>query len=155
MTKREIRVLVLVVFVTFCFFVSGSFAQRKGVRWKGSGGWGAGAAYNRVYDPKTVETMSGKVGDIDIFTPMARMDNGVKFILKTEKEEVSVHLGPMWYVLQQDIDINPNDEVEVIGSRVSFGGESTIIAAQVKKGEKILKLRDENGSPFWCALRSP
>ena len=39
-----------------------SFAQKgPGMMWRGSGGWGPGSPYNRMYDPKTVETMTGEV----------------------------------------------------------------------------------------------
>ena len=34
-----------------------SYAQpRPGMMWRGSGGWGLGTPYNRMYDPKVVET---------------------------------------------------------------------------------------------------
>lgn len=38
--------------------------------WKGSEGWGMGSPYNRMYNPKTVVTMSGEVINVDKITPM-------------------------------------------------------------------------------------
>jgi hypothetical protein len=73
--------------------------------------------------------------------------------VKTEKETVSVHLGPSWYLENQDVKIAAKDKVEVKGSRITFGGKATIIAAEVKKGDDILKLRDESGFPMWTAWR--
>ena len=38
-----------------------SYAQpRGGMMWRGSGGWGPGSQYNRMYDPKAVETIPEK-----------------------------------------------------------------------------------------------
>jgi hypothetical protein len=44
--------------------------------------------------------------------------------------------------------------VEVKGSRITFEGKPAIIAAEIKKGEETLKLRDENGFPVWSGWRS-
>jgi hypothetical protein len=47
------------------------------MKWRGSGGWGPGAQYNRMYDPKTVETITGEVVSIDKITPSKGMHYGV------------------------------------------------------------------------------
>ena len=45
--------------------------------------------------------------------------------------------------------IETNDTITVTGSRVTIDGKPAIIAAQVKKENEVLKLRDENGIPAW------
>ena len=102
----------------------------------------------RNYDPKTVETIQGNVVSVEK-TPSKGRSYGVHLTLQTEKETISVHLGPGWYVEKQTPRIEPNDTVTITGSRVTVGGKRAIIAAQVKKGKDILKLRDENGIPMW------
>jgi hypothetical protein len=47
------------------------------------------------------------------------------------------------------VRIEVNDTIVINGSRVTIDGNPAIIAAQVKKGNEILKLRDENGIPAW------
>jgi hypothetical protein len=37
----------------------------------------------------------------------------------------------------------------VRGSRITFEGKPAIIAAQVKKGDRSLTLRDDSGVPAW------
>jgi hypothetical protein len=74
-------------------------------------------------------------------------------MLKTEDETISVHLGPGWYIENQDVKIQPKDKLEVKGSRVTFEGKPVIIAAEVKKGDEVLKLRDKNGFPLWSGWR--
>jgi hypothetical protein len=130
-----------------------SYSQPAGPRWRGSGGWGPGTSYSKMYDPKTVETITGQVVKVDRITPLKPMSAGVHMIVQTDKEQISVHLGPGFYVENQDVKIEPKDKVEVKGSRVTFGGKPAIIAAEVKKGDEVLKLRDDNGFPMWSGWR--
>jgi hypothetical protein len=130
-----------------------SYSQPGGVRWRGSGGWGPGTPYSKMYDPKSVETVAGQVVTLDKITPLKTMSAGVHMTLKTDKEQISVHLGPSFYLENQDVKIEPKDKVEVKGSRVTFQGKPAIIAAEVKKGDEVLKLRDENGFPMWSGWR--
>jgi hypothetical protein len=116
-------------------------------------GGGAGSQYNRLYNTNTVETVSGEVIAVNHITSTNGMSYGVHLELKTDKETVSVHLGPGWFIENQDITIEPKDKVEIKGSRVTFDGKPAIIAAEVKKGDEVLKLRDQNGIPFWAGWR--
>ena len=131
-----------------------AFAQRgPAMMWRGSGGWGPGTPYNKMYDPKTVEIISGEIVDVDRITPNKGMAGGVRMNVKTEKETVSVHLGPAWYIENQDVKLQAKDKVEVKGSRITFGGKPAIIATEVKKGDEVLKLRDDSGFPLWSGWR--
>ena len=125
----------------------------QGMKWRGSGGWGPGSAYGRMYDPKTVETVTGEVVKVDRITPMRGMSGGVHLVVKTDKGDVSVHLGPQWYLENQDVKIEPKDKVEIKGSRVTMQGQPALIAAEVKKGDEVLKLRDDAGIPLWAGWR--
>ena len=140
--------------LAFCLVSSDSFAQRgPGMMWRGSGGWGPGTQYNRMYDPKTVETISGEITVVDRITPAKGMSGGVHMNVKTDKETISVHLGPGFYIENQDVKLQAKDKVDVKGSRITFDGKPAIIAAEVKKGDEVLKLRDDAGFPAWIAWR--
>ena len=129
-----------------------SLAQR-GMKWRGSGGWGIGSTYSRLYDLKTVETVTGQVIAVDRITPAKEMSYGIHLMLKTDKENISIHLGPGWYLENQDVKVEMKDKIEIKGSRITFEGKPAIIAAEVKKGDELLKLRDENGLPIWSGWR--
>jgi hypothetical protein len=58
-------------------------------------------------------------------------------------------LGPGWFVEQAGVAIVALDKIEVKGSRIIFQGKPSIIAAEVKKGDQVLKLRNEKGAPLW------
>lgn len=112
-----------------------------------------GTPYQRMYDPATVEAVSGTVESVDTVKPMRGMNYGVHLTLKTDRETLSVHLGPAWYIGRLDTKIQKGDVVEVKGSRVTVMGRPAIIAAEVKKGDALLKLRDEGGFPAWAGWR--
>lgn len=148
---NKITTLLAVAALLGLLSVPEAFGQR-GPR-GGGGGWGLASQYNRLYDPKTVETVKGEVLTVEHITPIQGMGYGVHVRLKTEKETLSVHLGPGWFIENQDLTIEPKDKVEIKGSRVTFDGKPAIIAAEVKKGDSVLKLRDENGIPVWAGWR--
>jgi len=148
---RTKKLIGLIVILSMVLSSSLAFAAWKGFR--GSGGWGIGTAYQRMYNPATVEIISGTVGSVDAITPMKGMYSGVHVMLKTEKETISVHLGPSWYIERLDTKIEKGDKIEVKGSRVTFAGKPAIIAAEVKKGDNVLVLRDSAGIPAWSGWR--
>ena len=151
--KRTGWIIMITVFAVI-FSVANSFAQQgPETMWRGSGGWGQGSQYNKMYDPKAVETVSGEVTNVDRITPAKGMSGGLHMSVKTDKETISVHLGPSWYLENQDVKIEAKDKVEVKGARTTFAGKPAIIAAEVKKGDEVLKLRDDNGFPVWSGWR--
>lgn len=148
---KRIKIFLVAISVVTFFLAAESFA-RKGMS-KGSGGWGPGTNYSKMYDPTTVETIRGEVVGVEQITPMKGMSYGVHLMVKTDKETIPVHLGPGWFIENQDIDIGPQDQVEVKGSRITFDGKPTLIAREVKKGEETLTLRNEEGFPVWSGAR--
>jgi hypothetical protein len=145
-------VTAMIILGTAGVLVAGE-AGAQGVSWRGGGGWGPGGQYGRMYDPKTVETVSGEVAGVQQMAPMKGMGPGVHLTLKTEKGTVDVHLGPAWYIERQDVKIAAGDKIEVKGSRITFDGKPAIIAAEVRKGDGVLVLRDANGVPMWAGWR--
>ena len=151
---KRMSLIFAIAMVGFFAFAALSLAQpRGGMMWRGSGGWGPGSQYNKMYDPKAVETISGEVTTVDRITPVKGMSGGVHMNVKTDKETISVQLGPSWYLENQDVKIAPKDKVEVKGARATFGGKPAMIAAEVKKGDEVLKLRDDSGFPVWSGWR--
>jgi hypothetical protein len=133
--------LVLLIFLT----VAVGGAQAQGNQ---PDVWGKKGQYGRMYDPRTAETLSGEVAAVNKFNPAGRSE-GVRFTLKTDKGPIEVILGPAWYFEKQNFSIEAQDKVTVTGSRVVVEGKPAIIAAEVTKGGKTLKLRDASGMPLW------
>lgn len=134
------------------FTGSESQAQHE-IVWKGGGEWGPRAPYAKMYDVQTIETIAGEVLAVERITPMIVMSYGVHIVLQTDTDTISVHLGPGWFIENQDVKIAPRDKIEIQGSRITFEGKPAIIAAEVKKGDDVLMLRDAGGYPVWSGWR--
>lgn len=119
---------------------------------QGQGGQGLGMG--RLYDPKTVEVLTGEVAKLHTAaSPMAGVANRLTLDLKTEKETVAVYLGPEDYFKAQNFPLAPGDKIEVKGSRVTMSGQPVIIPNYIKKGDKTLNLWDAQGVPPWARSR--
>jgi hypothetical protein len=79
--------------------------------------------------------------------------SGTRIILKTEKENLEVHVGPTAFVTQSGFTFAKGDQVEVVGSRVRFGDAEVLLAREVQKEGKTLVVRDANGVPKWSRAR--
>jgi len=146
---RKFGVFSQVVCILSLLLVNASWAQ------PGMGqGSGPRVHYGTLWDGKTVATMKGEVVSVDKYVPgRGGTTYGLRLTLKTDKETLPVILGPVWYIEQQHFAIAPKDQVEVKGSQLSIQGQPTLIAQEIKKGDKILKMRDDKGSPLWGGPR--
>jgi hypothetical protein len=82
------------------------------------------------------------------------MSNGIHLVMKTDqKETISVHLGPEWFLDNQDVQIAKGDAITVNGSKVTYENKPAIIAKTIEKGDSVLELRDDNGFPKWNGWR--
>ena len=123
-----------------------------------------------MYDPSTIETMRGEVVSVDsvkMSESMMKMMGmakgkslmgtayGVHISVKADKETIPVHLGPAWFVANQDTKILVNDTIEVHGSRITYEEKPALCAAEAKKGANVLNLRNEDGTPLWSGKDMP
>lgn len=149
--KQSINVLTI-SFIFISLIASNLFAQRGGMNKRGVG-WGMGSQYNKMYNVNAVETITGEVISIDKITPVKGMSYGIHLLVKTGKETISVHLGPSWFMDRQKLKITLKDKVTIKGSLITFDGKPAIIAAEIKKGNSTLQLRNYNGYPLWSRSR--
>ena len=136
---RRIRVAVVAISILTLTLAGSVFAQQ---------GMGRKGGKSRFYNPQTVETIKGQV--VSVKNIKRRRYQGVHLTVKTDKETITVSLGPKKYLDQQKVTFAPNDTLEITGSRITLGGKPAIIAATVKKGNQVLTLRDANGIPAWA-----
>ena len=106
---------------------------------------------SKLYNPRAVVTLAGKVTAINRrAAKKAGRPERVIMVLQTDQGAVKVHLGPGDYLDQQALKLAPGDQVEVKGIKVNRLKAPTFIAGEVRKGEQVLKLRDEaTGRPLW------
>jgi len=66
---------------------------------------------------------------------------------------IPVQLGPAWYIERLDAPIEIGDHIEILGAKAFAEGLPAVIAAEVRKGERVLVLRDATGIPVWAGWR--
>jgi hypothetical protein len=141
---------IAVAAIALVLFGAGQSTAETWKGWRGSRNWGVHSLYQKLYKASDVVMISGEVIDVTKQVPMKGMYFGVFLLVKTDKETLSVHLGPSWYIERLDYPILPGDTVEVKGARILFNSKPAVIAAEVRKGGKILILRDGAGIPVWA-----
>lgn len=121
---------------------------------RGSGGWGTDSPYGRLYDPAREQTISGQVQRVETAAPAQDMAPGTQIMLQTDDgNTVRVLVGPEWYVSRQDVEMQENSRVQVLGSMADLNGQSVFVAREVQLGGQRLVLRDAQGTPMWSSLR--
>jgi hypothetical protein len=137
--------ILLSMFLLVGVFVAGALAQPQG-KSPTSEGWPMG----RMYDPKTVEKLDGKIESLEQVTA-GKMDIPARVLLKlkTSKETVTVYLGPEWYLEKQEVKLSPGDYIQVRGSRITLDNKPVILPNEVIKNSKVMQFWDEQGRPRW------
>ena len=107
----------------------------------------------QLYNPQTVTTVQGQVEDLGSYGMQGwRVTPGMAIqglVLKTGKGNLTVNLGPPWYVRKQGFTLQKGDTLEVTGSKVTKDEKTVLLAAEVKKNDQTLKVRDEKGVPLF------
>jgi hypothetical protein len=106
---------------------------------------------SRLYNPQAVETLTGTVVAVNRHASRrAGRPDRVSLVLQTNQGAITVHLGPADYLGQQGVKLAVGDQVEVRGVKVSRLKKPTVIAGEVKKGDQVVRLRDDaTGRPLW------
>jgi hypothetical protein len=118
---------------------------------KETGGWEEGSPYNKLYDPKEIDSFKGYVKSISEKIPMPGMTPAVVLLIKEGEDIHVVHVCPAWYRNGKDVGIRKGDKVKVKGCWTEIGNEDIFLASKIKKGDYFeFKVRlTKNGKPFW------
>jgi len=146
MTAEGKRTAVLLA-VVFTVVGSTALAQQR---------MGPGKGMPR-YDPATEITLKGTVEEVkEVECPMClRPMTGTHLLVKAESGTQEVHLGPSRFLAGQEVAFEKGDVIEVTGSRVKSSGGVALLAREVKKGDRVLTLRNVEGVPQWSRGRRP
>ena len=70
-------------------------------------------------------------------------------MLRTDYGVLDAHLGPSLFLKQHDFIPLKGDELEVTGSKFAGDLPVILIVKELKKGRRLLELRDRSGQPLW------
>ena len=90
--------------------------------------------------PAVPETITGSVMDVYQTASKRGQGTGLHLRLKTDEGMLDVHLGPEWYLEQQDFRIEPGDSLEITGDRFRKDGMPALIAFDDEAGRPSLEL---------------
>ena len=143
---KKVRVLFFLVAVT----PVGAWPVLSQVAPAPAPSWGYGWGSGRIFNPATVTTIEGQVSGVDLVPAASGFGYaGIHLTLQTSEGAVPVHVGPDWYLRGQPVTFAAGDQLAVTGSRVALGGQSVLVASEVRRGDQVLRLRNEYGVPAW------
>lgn len=105
------------------------------------------------YDPANEVSIHGTVDEV--LTVQPRYLPGIHLRVKTDGKLFEVRLGPSWFLEQQHFAFSKGDQIDVTDAATPDKNGQVVIAREVKRGDRILVLRDPKGYPAWSrgALR--
>lgn len=115
--------------------VAAAMAQR--------GGMGPGPGFK--YDASTETKLTGSIEQINTVDAMCH--TGTHVVLKTNKGNVEIALGPSQFLADQKLELKKGETADVVGAKATTG--AMFIARQITSGGKTVTLRDEKGIPAW------
>ncbi len=106
-----------------------------------------------MYNPQTEVTVKGEVMEVGTSPgqgPGAVQGMGYRSVtLKTAQGDMSVHLGPDWYMDEQQPAVAKGETLEVVGAKTTLDGKTVILAREVTMKGKKMMLRNNQGIPVW------
>jgi len=103
----------------------------------------------QYYDPSREVTLIGTVVKFDAASSIPPL--GAHVLLQTSSGQVDVHLGKASILKTSQLELNPGDNVRIIGETIAVGSGTTFAARIVQKGMQAVAVR----SPRGFVLKSP
>jgi hypothetical protein len=148
--RRPILAAMLALSYVIVFVLTVSAQQGTGHMGGSRGQRGGGQP---IYDPSKAETVSGQVIAVKDIEVKSGKITGVSLELNTGSQTLHVYLGPHIYVDFEHIKIVAGDMVDIKGVRSVVSGQDVFLAGEVRRGNEVLKLRNEDGVPLWVSTR--
>jgi hypothetical protein len=114
-----------------------------------------------TWSPSSIDTVTGEIVGISTMGgmmggTMGGMGRSVVLMVRTADGVVAIHVAPLSYLQQQDVNFKLGDNVSVRGARMEFEGMATLIATNITQSNgRSLALRSDQGVPVWRAQGPP
>jgi hypothetical protein len=92
-------------------------------------------------------TLRGEV--LYVATHPAHESGGQFVIMKDGLNEIQIELGPAAFLADHGVQIELRDSITIVGTREVVNNSERIVAHEVTKRGKTVKVRDASGEPLW------
>jgi hypothetical protein len=104
------------------------------------------------YDVATELTLRGSVKKVE--SHKGKMGwAGTHLVVQSEGETLTIHVGPTQYLAEQGFSFAEGDQIVVTCSKVKFEGIDALVAREIRIGDRLLTLRNQQGTPAWSRSR--
>jgi len=101
------------------------------------------------YNAATEVKVQGVVQEVSEYWCPINADKGAHLMLKTEAGILEVHLAPVRFLRGNGLTFNKGDQIEVVGSMVTYQGHDALIARKITRDNRTVAVRQPNGKPIW------
>ncbi len=108
---------------------------------------GMGPGPGPKYDASNETKLTGTIEQINTVDAMCH--TGTHLVLKTDKGNLEIALGPSQFLEDQKLELKKGETVDVVGAKTTTGRGEMFVARQITAGGKTVTLRDEKGMPAW------
>lgn len=102
-----------------------------------------------VYSPSSEGSLQGVVQDVQEFYCPISGDVGTHLLVKTDHGTFQVHIAPLRFLRDKRLTFSRGDQIEVVGSRITYDGQEALIARTMIRGDQTVTVREPNGNPVW------
>jgi hypothetical protein len=101
------------------------------------------------YDLKAEQTFKGTVLEVKKIPKAISGHDAINLVVKTEKGNVEVEVGPAAFLDDMGVSFKTGDEVKIVASKCKR--DSDVVAArEITQGENdTITVRDPKGEPVW------
>jgi hypothetical protein len=79
-------------------------------------------------------------------------ETNVRLTIQPEgRAAVVVELAPGWYLDRRGLRFSEQDRLQVDVYRDGQEGDAPFVATRVRRGDRVVDLRDESGKPSWSS----
>ena len=101
------------------------------------------------YDAAQEQTIEGVVQAVTDHQCAILGSLGTHLTVKTETEEIEVHLAPAAFLKNYGMAIHNGARVSVTGVSTHFAGKPALLARVVVAGRETFVFRNTKGAPYW------
>lgn len=107
------------------------------------------------FDAEKIENFSGEVVKL-MRVQFPDQDCYLIAVVKTKANngKLSINLGPIWFIEENGIRLDEEDEIQVSGSKLRANGRFVVLATDLSFDGKTLNIRDKEGAALWGAPKA-